>query len=281
MGHPVARLHQRRPLADHREGELDPVGRGAEPDLLLQVDGVGGGHARSGAIHGRDREDVHRPRDVLQGARAQRLELRLERPAHLVEHLPGDADATRLRDTLEPGRDVDAVTVDPGLVVDDVAQVDADAEEHAARLGYPLVAGRHDGLDLDRALGRVDHAGELGQDAVARGVDDAAAVAADQRQDHRLVPLEVADRRGLVLPHEPAVAGDVGREDGGEPALDRGRGAVVRVRHLFLPRDRGREGPMWPALWHIAPGTARAYRRRLPRGVRMRTRANPTPGGAS
>ena len=41
---------------------------------------------------------------------------------------------------------------------------------------------------------------ELGQDAVARGVDDAAAVAAHQRQDHRLVPLEVADRRGLVLP---------------------------------------------------------------------------------
>ena len=59
---------------------------------------------------------------------------------------------------------------------------------------------RHAGLDLDRALGRVDDAGELGQDAVARGVDDAAAVAADHREDHRLVPLEVADRRASSSP---------------------------------------------------------------------------------
>jgi hypothetical protein len=43
----------------------------------------------------------------------------------------------------------------------------------------------------------------------AGGVDDAAGVAADQRQHRRLVPLEVADRRGLVLAHEAAVAGDV------------------------------------------------------------------------
>ena len=226
-----------------RVGELDPVGRGAEVDLLLQVDGIRGGHSRSGAaIHGGDREDVHRPRDVLQGARAERLEIRLEGPAHLVEHLTGDADATGLRDAFEPGRDVDAVAVDPGLVVDDVAQVDADAEEHAARFGHPLVARRHDGLDLDRALGRVDHAGELGQDAVAGGIDDPTAVTADQGQNHGLMPLEITDRRRLVLPHEAAVAGDVGGEDGGEPALDRGRGIVVHVCHLSLPRASGREG---------------------------------------
>ena len=139
------------------------------------------------------------------------------------------ANTARFRDALEPGRDVDAVAVDAGLVVDDVAQVDADAELHAARLGHPLVARRHDGLDLDPALSRVDYARELGQDAIPRGVDDAAAVAADQRQDRRLVPLEVADRRGLVLSHEAAVAGDVGGENGGEPALHRG----VVVRHLL------------------------------------------------
>ncbi len=37
-----------------------------------------------------------------------------------------------------------------------------------------LVARRHDALDLGRACGRPDHAGELGEDAIARGVDDAA-----------------------------------------------------------------------------------------------------------
>src|SRR5204863_335910 len=118
---------------------------------------------------------------VSPAARTGRLKIRLERAVHLVEHLAGDADTARFRDALEPSRDIDAVAVDPGLVVDDVTQVDADAEPHAARLGHPLVACRHDGLDLDRALGRVDHARELGQDAVPRGVDDAAAVAANQR----------------------------------------------------------------------------------------------------
>ncbi len=72
--------------------------------------------------------------------------------------------------------------------------------------------------------------GELGQDSVAGSIDDAAAVAADQRQDHRLMPLEGVDRRGLVLPHEPAVAGDVGGENGSEPALHRG---VVVHHYLF------------------------------------------------
>ena len=118
--------------------------------------------------------------------------------------------------------------------------------------GTLLVAGRHDGLDLDRALGRVDHARELGQDAVARGVDDAAAVAADQRQDHRLVPLEVADRRGLVLAHEAAVAGDVGGQNGGEPSLHRG----ILVHSLFSCAARGTR---WAALWHITRVTLRAF----------------------
>jgi len=84
-------------------------------------------------------------------------------------------------------------------------------------------------LDLDGALGRVDHARELGQDAVASGVDDAAVVPADQRQDHCLMSLEVADCLGLVLAHKAAVAGDVGGENSREPALHRG----IVVDHLF------------------------------------------------
>ena len=95
--------------------------------------------------------------------------------------MAGDADAAGLRDALEPRRNVDAVAVDPGFVVDNITQIDADAELHAARRRHPFVARRHDGLDLDRALGRADHARELGQDAVAGGVDDAAAVVANQR----------------------------------------------------------------------------------------------------
>jgi hypothetical protein len=47
------------------------------------------------------------------------------------------------------------------------------------------------------------------------------AVAADQREDRRLVTLEIADRSGLVLAHETAVASDVRGQDGGEPAAQR------------------------------------------------------------
>jgi len=41
--------------------------------------------------------------------------------------------------------------------------------------------------------------------------------------------LASADRGGLVLAHEPAVASDVGGKNGGEPALDRG----LFVHHLI------------------------------------------------
>lgn len=98
-----------------------------------------------------------------------------------------------LGDALQPRRDVDPVAVDARVVVDDVPQVDADAEQHAAGLGDVGVARRHHRLDLDRALGGADHAREFGEDPVAGGVDDATAVTADQRQDRRLVALQVAD----------------------------------------------------------------------------------------
>jgi hypothetical protein len=174
--------------------------------------------------------DAHRTRNVLQFVRAQILEGKVEPVAYLVVNRVRDEDAARGRKRLEPRRNVDAVTVDPGLVVDDVTEVDADAEQHPAILGHILVARRHSGLDLDRTRGRADHAGKLGEDAVARRVDYAATVAAHQGQDHGLVGLEVADRGGLVLAHEPAVAGDVRGQKGGEPALDR----LFSVHHMIL-----------------------------------------------
>jgi hypothetical protein len=72
----------------------------------------------------------------------------------------------------------------------------------------------------------------------ASGVDDAAAVAVDQRQHRRLVLLEVAERRGLVLAHEAAVSGDVRRQDGGE--LHRGHAVVVPA--LFSMRRQAALG---------------------------------------
>src|SRR5206468_2600066 len=86
---------------------------------------------------------------------------------------------------------VDAVTVDPGLVVDHISQIDPNAKPHAATLGHPLVALGHHGLDLDRTFGGAYDAGKLSHDAIAGGVDDPPTVPADHRQDHALMGLEV------------------------------------------------------------------------------------------
>jgi hypothetical protein len=164
----------------------------------------------------------HGPRDVLDLPLARILEAELQLAADLIVDGTGDEHATRRSQRFQPRRDVDAVAVDPGLVVDHISQVETDAKPHAATLGHRLVALGHHGLDLDRALGGADDAGKLGQDTVAGGVDDAPPVPADQRQDHALMGLEVAHGGGLVLVHEPAVARDVGGENGGEPASYRG-----------------------------------------------------------
>jgi hypothetical protein len=50
---------------------------------------------------------------------------------------------------------------------------------------------------------------ELRHDAVAGDIDNSSALLGDQRQDHRLVRFEVANRLFFVAPHQARVAGDV------------------------------------------------------------------------
>jgi hypothetical protein len=135
----------------------------AEVNVLFQVDDSGGGRrGLSTPVRRREGEHVDRLGDVLEVLRAEGQELGLDRAVDLVEDLSRDADAAGLGYPLESRRDVDAVTVDAGLVMNDVAQVDTDAEAHAARLGHVRVARGHDGLDLDRAFSRADHARKFG-----------------------------------------------------------------------------------------------------------------------
>jgi hypothetical protein len=97
--------------------------------------------------------------------------------------------------------------------MDDIAEVDADAELHAARGVYVGVALSHGLLDGKRALDGVHDAYELGEDAVADDINDAPAVLSDHRENDRLMALEIADSHLFVCAHEGAVAGDVGRQD--------------------------------------------------------------------
>src|SRR5262245_33612256 len=111
---------------------------------------------------------------------AQILKCEQQLVADLLVDRIGDEYASRLCQGFEPSRDIDAVTIDPGLVVDHVTQIDADAELHAALLGYSLVARCHDALDLDCAFGCTHNARKLGQNTIAGSVDDAPAIVANQ-----------------------------------------------------------------------------------------------------
>ena len=76
-------------------------------------------------------------------------------------------------------------------------------------------------LDFGRASQRIDDAGELDQQAVAGGLDDAAAVFGDFRIDQLGAQrLEPCERPFFVRTHQPRIAGHIGGEDRGEPTFD-------------------------------------------------------------
>jgi hypothetical protein len=127
----------------------------------------------------------------------------------------------RLAQRLQAGGDVDAVAEDVVAVDDDVADVDADAEDDAPSLRHRSVAARHAALDRERAADCVDDAPELDEHAVARRLDDAAAVTGDRGVDE-LAAVRLQRRQGadLVDAHQAAIADDVRRQNRRQPALD-------------------------------------------------------------
>ena len=79
------------------------------------------------------------------------------------------------RKALDARGDVHPITEEIAIVGDDVAEVDANTEIHPLGFGQGLVKLAQLVLDLDRAPGSFDRACEFGNDAVARGPENAAA----------------------------------------------------------------------------------------------------------
>ena len=104
----------------------------------------------------------------------------------------------------------------------------ADAKAEAALLGHLVVHRGDSFLDAERALERIDRARELGEDAVAGGVGDAAAMLRDEAIRDIAMGAEQAQRAGLIDVHQAGVAGHVGAEYGGETPLDDGGRLVHR-----------------------------------------------------
>jgi hypothetical protein len=98
-------------------------------------------------------------------------------------------------------------------------------EHDAAVIGDDGVEGEHGALDRDGGGDGIDHGGELDHQAVAGDGDDAAVVAGDGGVDPvAAVRFQGVEGAEFVGAHQLAVAGDIQRENGREPALD-ARGA--------------------------------------------------------
>ncbi len=184
------------------QGPLLRLGRGAS--------GIGGPALQHHPEH------PHRLSDVFDLLRAEVLVAECQLAPNFIVHLSGDADAARLGETLQPCRDVDPVAVDLLAIHHHVAEVDPNAKLHSA-VGWQICVLRLErGLDLNRALDGIHDAGELGQYAVARRVHESSTVLLDQRIDQLTRRGQTTEGRLLVLPHEAAIAEDIGAEYGGE-----------------------------------------------------------------
>ena len=140
--------------------------------------------------------------------------------------------------------------------------MDADAEPHGFALGHARIFLGQSLLHRDRALHGIDGTDEIGDDAVAGGVEDPPAMRRDQPVHDFAAGLEPGERAGLVQPHQPAVAGDVGGEDRGEFSFDRWDGHLAAPLDAEYSRSNRRIGMSPIGLREATPAATNAVCRR-------------------
>ena len=139
----------------------------------------------------------------------------------------GQADRARLRDAFKTGGDVDALAHEIAVVLlNDIAQMHADAELDAPVLRNARIALDHCVLDFDRAAHRVHHAAELDDSPVAGALDHASIMDGDRRINEIAAQRSQPRKRALLVRAGQAAESDhVGGED---------RGKFASLRHLSI-----------------------------------------------
>src|SRR5712692_6975532 len=127
--------------------------------------------------------DMHRLGDVLDRLLAKVFEVERQLVPDIFVDGAGDADTAWVGETLQPRRDVNAVAVKLLAIDDHIAEIDADAKLHSPRGRDTGVFRLEPGLNIDRALDRVYHTGEFGQNAIAGGADKSPVMLFDQPVD--------------------------------------------------------------------------------------------------
>jgi hypothetical protein len=160
-----------------------------------------------------------------------------------------NADAARLRNALKARRYVDAIAKDVVAINDDVAHIDADAELDVLAGRQIGISFRHRALNVDGATNRIDRTGELYQRAIARSLDDAAAILRDLWVDEGFAQgFECSVGALFIAAHQATVAYDVGREDCGKPSFS------VRFGHRISRTDRDCGPSLWSGVGSVYRG---------------------------
>src|SRR5262249_14150196 len=164
---------------------------------------------------GTHRVRTHWPSDIFDALLANVRERVGEFVSDLVTHDARDTDPARLRQRLQPGGYVNAISEDVVVLGDDIPEVDPDTELNP-RLGrgarIPL---SHPALHFQCAAHRIHKAGKFGKHPIAGILHNAAAVLLDLRIDQfaKMRP-EPRVRAFLVYSHQARVSGDISGENG-------------------------------------------------------------------
>jgi hypothetical protein len=136
---------------------------------------------RPGRLTDFERIDPDRLGDVLELGLAEIADGEIESSLHLPIGLLGETNRSRLGGAFQTRGDIDALAHQVAVsLLDDVAEMDADAELDAAIFRQAGVALDHASLKLDRAAHRVDHASKFGEEPIAGALDDAPTVRCDR-----------------------------------------------------------------------------------------------------
>jgi adenylate cyclase len=156
-----------------------------------------------------DGADEDRTLSHLRGLRSDLIDPAIAAHRGRIVKRTGDGTMIEFRSV------VDAVAHQVAVaLLDDVAQVDADAALDASVRRNAGVALDQALLHFDRTAHGVNHAAELDDAAVANALDDASVVHGDDRVDEVTAERpEPCQRAVFVRPCEPAVAGDVGHQN--------------------------------------------------------------------
>jgi len=184
------------------------------------MEGLSGGTRRGGASISH-RENADRPSDILQPLFAGIVEGDVDLVSYISMSIIGQANAPGLRDRLEAYRDIDRVAENIAVIPDDVANIDADPEFDAIVRCKRCIAFAHATLHVDRASHRIHDAIELGQQPVAGIFNDRPEMSGDFRnkQPPKML-LQPYMRAFLVRAGQPAVPGNIGRQNGNEPPCE-------------------------------------------------------------